>query len=185
MNTQPNIAAHTPGPWQIMPCPVNHGKHPFHDNRWITTAGTVAEFGHDPRSWDIHGGSLICEMRDGPAANARLIAAAPDLLAALEEIAGLYEDSDKQSRIPQMMNEIARAAIARATGTESPAPSPVPTAGELLNMLERLVGHVMHYATMQHAASSAHKDAADARALIARAYNRKGEQVQTTDCPAL
>lgn len=74
-----NAEQHTPGPWKVMPCPQHHGKHPFHDHRWIATADAVVEFGHDPRSWGVENGSLICEMRDGPPANAHLIAAAPDM----------------------------------------------------------------------------------------------------------
>ena len=42
-------------------------------------------------------------------------------------------------------------------------------APELLEALETLVGHVLHYAAMPHASSLAHKDAAQARAAIAKA----------------
>lgn len=78
---------HTPGPWKVLPCPVNAGRHPLHDQRWVATADAVVEFGHDPRSWGLESGSLICEMRDGHLGNAPLIAAAPDLLAALADMA--------------------------------------------------------------------------------------------------
>lgn len=71
---------HTPGPWKVMPCPTHGGKHPLHDQRWIATADTVIDHGHDPRSWGLESGSLICEMRDGLLGNAPLIAAAPELL---------------------------------------------------------------------------------------------------------
>ena len=66
--------SHTPGPWEI---------HPYADNEG-----------------DIHGGDgkLVCMMRQGDtdpeddwSADARLIAAAPDLLAALKE---LVDDCD-------------------------------------------------------------------------------------------
>lgn len=72
MNTQ------TPGPLVVMPCPKHHGKHPFHDHRWLATADAEIERGHDPRpgEWSLSRGSLIAEMRDGDPANARLLASA-------------------------------------------------------------------------------------------------------------
>jgi hypothetical protein len=99
---------HTPGPWKVMADPMNAGKHPFYDARWIATAGTEIEFGHDPRSWHTEGGSLICEMRDGPEANARLIAAAPELLAAnLTADAAIAEALAEAHRL----NDAARATV--------------------------------------------------------------------------
>lgn len=68
MNTQ-NTLTHTAGPWKVMPCPQHAGKHPFHDSRWIATHDATLEHGHDPRSWGLESGSLICEMRDGDIAN--------------------------------------------------------------------------------------------------------------------
>lgn len=111
---------HTPGPWRVMPCPVNAGRHPLHDQRWIATADAVVEFGHDPRSWWLESGFLICEMRDGHLGNAPLIAAAPDLLAALENArnvlaalaTGDLEGIDRDSAALAQ----ARAAIAKAKG---------------------------------------------------------------------
>lgn len=80
---------HTPGPWKVMADPNNVGRHPCHDNRWIASADAEVEFGYDPREgqWALRKGVLICEMRDhiaAPSANANLIAAAPDMLAALK-----------------------------------------------------------------------------------------------------
>jgi hypothetical protein len=42
----------------------------------------------------------------------------------------------------------------------------IAAAPDMLAILEKLTLHTLHYATMQHAHSSAHKDAADARAII-------------------
>lgn len=69
---------------------MHAGKHPLHDQRWIATGDAVVEFGHDPRSWALESGSLICEMRDGMLGNAPLIAAAPELLAALKWCQAVY-----------------------------------------------------------------------------------------------
>jgi len=68
---------HTPGPWTIEADAEKAGRHPLHDNRHV-----VAQSG------------TVCDLRDQPAqaADARLIAAAPDLLAALKRAARVFED---------------------------------------------------------------------------------------------
>ena len=60
---------HTKGPWAIEADADKAGRHPLHDNRHV-----VAPSG------------IVCDLRDQPAqaADARLIAAAPDLLHALK-----------------------------------------------------------------------------------------------------
>ena len=84
MNKQHNRAAlrrHTPGPWTIEADRDWEGvgrRHALHDNRHVVA----------------HSG-IICDLRDQPsqAADARLIAAAPDLLHALKwaaEYVSLY-----------------------------------------------------------------------------------------------
>jgi hypothetical protein len=69
---------HTPGPWTIKADPDKAGLHPLHDNRYVTSKR-----------------GLVCALRDQPAqaADARLIAAAPELLHALKwaaEYVSLY-----------------------------------------------------------------------------------------------
>jgi len=66
---------HTPGPWAIEADADKAGRHPLHDNRHVTARTGV-----------------VCDLRDQPAqaADARLIAAAPDLLAALKFLRGVY-----------------------------------------------------------------------------------------------
>lgn len=89
--------------------PVNAGKHPFHDRRWITTEDAEVEFGHDPRSWGLSQGSLVCEMRDGPEANARLIAAAPDYSEATAEVLAAWETGDLAAAVRKLAAVHARA----------------------------------------------------------------------------
>lgn len=111
---------HTPGPWRVMPCPQHAGKHAFHDSRWIATADAEVEYGHDPRSWGLTAGALICEMRDGPAANARLIAASPDLLEALRGLLSRSSQLDQSASHDGLQNcqaiKNARIAIEKAEG---------------------------------------------------------------------
>lgn len=97
-----------------MPCPTHKGKHPCHDARWITTANAqVGRGAYGTNDWHLEEGDLICMMRDhiaAPMANARLIAAAPDLLAALQDIsANAAEDY-------RWIRRKADEAIAKATG---------------------------------------------------------------------
>ena len=101
--------SHTPGPWKVVPCPVHHGKHPFHDARWIMTADAEVEMSdYVPNDWHLCKGSAICQMRDTTPSDARLIAAAPDLLAALERLAHPMADDEDL--------DYAREVIAKAKG---------------------------------------------------------------------
>jgi hypothetical protein len=92
-------AQHTPGPW----------KAEGWENLVVNSADgytmTLAAGG----KW-----AVLSELK----ANARLIAAAPDLLAALREVAGLWEDSDKTNGLAEIMARSARAAIAKAMGSK-------------------------------------------------------------------
>lgn len=65
----------TPGPWQIEADPENQGKHPYHDNRFITA---VDEDGRHV---------TICKMMDGvhQKPDAALIANAPSMRSDLED----------------------------------------------------------------------------------------------------
>lgn len=99
-----------------MPCPMHAGKHPLHDQRWIATADAEVEFGHDPRSWGLESGSLICEVRDGLLGNAPLIAAAPDLLSALQACLPTLEERAAEFGVESEPLKLVRAAIAKAAG---------------------------------------------------------------------
>lgn len=94
------IAKHTPGHWEARPWPREEGKFQI----WGSHPGSK---GSTFRAWvaSVRAGELSDETNE---ANARLIAAAPELLAALWKIAGdTYDDNAEK---------IARAAIAKAEG---------------------------------------------------------------------
>jgi hypothetical protein len=103
-------AQHTPGlitggGWMVVPHPLLAGKSPHHASRFVMTRDAqirIADPNPDIRSWqdwdrawELENGVIICEMRDSSrqAANARLIAAAPDLLAALAMLADWADQS--------------------------------------------------------------------------------------------
>ena len=111
-----NTNDHTPGPWKVEADPDNKGKHPYHDTRFITTG--------DGGNWQ-----WIAKLSDHPnqAANARLIAACPDLIAALEKAcylidSGYLRDPDwesldweqKMQSKQTLFYDAARAAIEKA-----------------------------------------------------------------------
>ena len=101
-----------------MPCPKHAGKHAFHDTRWIATSDAQVEVNpNDLSAWNLESGSLICEMRDGPSANAHLIAAAPDLLCMLERVLdGILRLPEIPRTLCSLDIEQARKAIAKAKG---------------------------------------------------------------------
>jgi hypothetical protein len=90
------MSTHTPGPW------VRAGSN-------VVTAPTETRVG----------GFCVAQcntMMDGNIANARLIAAAPDLLDALDRIRkDLQRMSDGYSADLDVMVDVARAAVAKAT----------------------------------------------------------------------
>lgn len=86
---------HTPGPWHVQADPEFTGGHPLHQSRFITCGNPdfmSEEWKHDPNSY------IIASMRDcwNQRANAKLIAAAPELLSACKtaeaQIAELQSD---------------------------------------------------------------------------------------------
>lgn len=93
------MSAHTPGPWIVED--DKHGILVLAEGAGLSVSVTIP------------GRKITAEDK----ANARLIAAAPELLAALEEItAGLDESSDTMPLIRGAEVKAARAAIAKARG---------------------------------------------------------------------
>lgn len=96
---------HTPGPWFAIP----HGKG---SRAWKVT-GNVDDAADDVAN--VIGYSEIDEV----AANARLIAAAPALLEALQTILGYNSTGGIKRGLPPRCVEMARAAIALATNKDA------------------------------------------------------------------
>lgn len=94
------MTKHTPGPWVVNPIQLNQIATP--DARLEIARATVLRDQHET------------------IANARLIAAAPELLEALKAIVKSLADQDDEGLIEHAQQMIdARAAIAKATNQES------------------------------------------------------------------
>jgi hypothetical protein len=119
------VSGHTPGPWAWVNSKTDQ---PFDfDAEWygegIPSLRTVAERRKTEGGyWELPDWIFDAEpMQHGnDAANARLIAAAPDLLEALQVIIKSLADQDDEGMIEHAQPMIdARAAIAKATGVQS------------------------------------------------------------------
>jgi len=108
-------AGHTPGPWQQRDDQTPEG--------WVTIIGNIdGEYidGKPECTYDV---ICVCEDEYGErlpnvSANARLIAASPDLLTALQMLVADFGDYPASER-PCLAFDKARAAIAKATGATS------------------------------------------------------------------
>lgn len=99
------MSKHTPGPWIVEPVPYDSSRFYI---RGSNTKGQILGFGkgavaHIPQS-------TVNPME----ANANLIAAAPDLLAALEGLMSCYIDLLDEDQVAAAQN--AKSAIAKAKG---------------------------------------------------------------------
>lgn len=96
---------HTPGPWTI--------------TSWATGAVNGP---HDRMVASVYGDHADCQRDERQDANARLIAAAPDLLEALRKVRDWMDDPVENMRCPVDM-ELAsaiRIAVAKAEGRSTP-----------------------------------------------------------------
>ena len=109
--TQPS--QHTPAPWEVQPCQANHG-----DTTVIVAPneldGVICEIWSP--AWDDDVQLTPDQHRDR--ANARLIAAAPDMFEALDFVAMTFADMEASERKGYLTEcpRIVAAAIARAKG---------------------------------------------------------------------
>ena len=97
-------AQHTQGPWIIN-----------HDHATDTSEFIRAQI--DGEMHDI--ASVLCDETGNATANARLISAAPDLLAALQMVGRIWSHDQTANIAPDSPVAIVRAAIAKATGVQS------------------------------------------------------------------
>jgi len=103
-------AAHIPGPWSVC---YDHSDPECRDSIAYIRGPHTEEFDLDAEIAVIYG----CRGREDRRAAARVMAAAPDLLRALQTIPQRYMD-DMDAHTPGIANMI-RAAIAKATGMQS------------------------------------------------------------------
>lgn len=95
------MSQHTPGPW-----------------KWVGDLKHNARIIHDNADKRL-GRSTICDVTMGSAADAALIAAAPELLAACEKAFAMFQQSPLNHDGDWIRSELAtrlRAAIAKASG---------------------------------------------------------------------
>ena len=84
---------HTPGPWHVI-------------NEWNVSGP----------EYEVANGSIMVRDDDESAANARIIAAAPDLLEALEMALNFIANTESEMGETLQSGDAARAAIAKARG---------------------------------------------------------------------
>ena len=106
-------AGHSPGPWQVDP--NRRGDVQTGDGREVCSVWSQEDHGNT-HVVGSGGGRLVPD--EDSDANARLIAAAPELLAALEHITELFVDCAPLGELTEREVAVvnARAAIAKATG---------------------------------------------------------------------
>ena len=94
-------AQHTPGPWSVE---IDHRNN---DPEFIRAHV-------DGEMYDL--ASVLCDETGNATANARLIAAAPELLAALQMVNRIWSHDQTANLAPDSPAAIVRAAITKATG---------------------------------------------------------------------
>lgn len=114
------MSKHTPGPWYIRYCDDD-----YNHNECMTVISSKDYGTHNRGTYNdgpdtiaiVHTPYLSADMVESITANARLIAAAPDLLSALETMlkASGFGDPITKTSLPY---HIAKAAIAKAKGEE-------------------------------------------------------------------
>jgi len=96
------VSEHTPGPWDVKPDLIGYVEASIADDKGASISPIAVVFEHSE-----YGRSLPAK------ANTRLIAAAPDLLAALEGLLAAFDSDFHDLMIAKLA---AKAAITQATG---------------------------------------------------------------------
>jgi len=108
------MAEHTPGPWEYRPA-SNYVGYAIFPVGTLPSLASVERPRGDPEVLNVQ-----CHNFPGNTeANARLIAAAPDLLAACQSIVALYDHAlatNTTVSVPGAIWDTMKAAIAKATG---------------------------------------------------------------------
>jgi hypothetical protein len=116
MTQNKGASGHTPGPWSVRETPWAEGKkHYINGLRGRCLATTLSMESSDPTK------------KAEVVANARLIAAAPELLAELTDLVGWLHDNQRTIEGEFLMDDLLagpRAAIAKATGAAGNADAP-------------------------------------------------------------
>lgn len=103
------MSAHTPGPWALVPRSECYGRQPEPGVEWVVSDGRLG--------WVCVGPGWDDEYRDESYANARLIAAAPELLAACVDALALLRTVPDEFAMPDHpVFGALRDAIAKAEG---------------------------------------------------------------------
>jgi hypothetical protein len=80
----------------------------------MTADANVEMSDYVPNDWRLSQGSIVCQMRDRDPQDARLIAAAPELLAALDGIIQWWMETESGDDMPMDLFDRAHGAIAKA-----------------------------------------------------------------------
>ncbi len=98
------ITQHTPGPWFTLDTGLDvYAEHPQTDPDYL------------PRRRHIAAAITTCQFDQEARANAALIAAAPDMLAALPEMMSIFADHEQYDEDSATVVAQSRAAITKAT----------------------------------------------------------------------
>lgn len=115
---------HSPGPWRVQSDPLLSKSHPLHENRYVTTDHAMetwrseSAIGHGDDCAGFCGdGSIICKLMDShhQKSDAKLIAAAPTMLRALQSIVAVLDGRQPRDAAGALM--IAQSAIKAVDGT--------------------------------------------------------------------